>query len=749
MRKILGLSAFFHDAAAALVVDGDIVAAAQEERFSRRKNDDRFPSQSIACCLREGGLTEADLDAVVFYDKPILKFVRSVETWLTVAPRGARSFVQALPQWVGGRLNIEGTVREQLPRLRSTCPILFTTHHQAHAASAFYPSPFDQAAILTVDGVGEYATTTIARGNGNAIELLQELRFPHSLGLLYSAFTAYCGFHVNSGEYKLMGLAPYGEPTYVDRIRDQLLDLKADGSFRLNLDFFSFMEGQSMTHPRFYDLFGGRPRYPSEPIETRHLNVARSIQTVTEDILLRLARHAREVTGATHLCMAGGVALNCVANGLILREKIFDRLWIQPAAGDAGAALGAALAAWYQPPEGPSPARTLSVPDSMKGAGLGPSFTDSDIEPLLKEVGAVYRRLDDSSFIPTVAQLLADQKVVGWVQGRMEFGPRALGNRSILGDARSPRMQSVMNLKIKFRESFRPFAPLVLLERVADYFELTEPSPYMLLVAPVRPELRNPPSPGSTGLDRVRHPHSSLPAVTHVDYSARIQTVDPRTHPLLHQLLSEFNKVTGCGVLVNTSFNIRGEPIICTPADAFRCFLRTEMDALVVGHYLLLRADQPRQTVEGADRVRVEELEPARPSGVDGPKLREQPSEWRKFVAVWVAAGSLLLYFLHRRHPSTFSSWLYLQGALLAVLAVGMVRPRWFRLPYRAVTIATFHVGKPISQVVLRVFYWVLLTPFGWILRAFGHVPLPLHRDPAASTYWSTAPPLRGLRRPA
>ena len=749
MRKILGLSAFYHDAAAALVVDGEIIAAAQEERFSRRKNDDRFPAQAIAYCLREGGLTEADLDAVVFYDKPILKFVRSVETWLTVAPRGARSFVQALPQWVGGRLNIEGTVREHLPRLRPTCPLLFTTHHQAHAASAFYPSPFDQAAILTVDGVGEYATTTIARGNGNAIELLQELRFPHSLGLLYSAFTAYCGFHVNSGEYKLMGLAPYGEPTYADLIRDQLLDLKADGSFRLNLDFFSFMEGQSMTHPRFHDLLGGRPRHPSEPIETRHLNVARSIQTVTEDILLRLARHAREATGATHLCMAGGVALNCVANGLILREKIFDRLWIQPAAGDAGAALGAALAAWYQPPEGPAPVRIPSAPDSMKGAALGPGFTDSDIEPLLKEVGAVYRRLDDTSFVPTVAQLLADQKVVGWVQGRMEFGPRALGNRSILGDARSPRMQSVMNLKIKFRESFRPFAPLVLLERVADYFELTEPSPYMLLVAPVRPGLRNPPSPGATGLDRVRHPHSSLPAVTHVDYSARIQTVDARTHPLLHRLLREFEKITGCGVLVNTSFNIRGEPIICTPADAHRCFLKTEMDALVMGHFLLLRADQPRPAVERADRVRVEELEPVPPSSVDGPKLREQPSEWRKFVVVWVAAVSLVLYLVHHRHPSTFRSWPFLQGVLLVVLGVGMLRPRWFRKPYRAVTIATFHVGKPISQVVLRVFYWVLLTPFGWILKSFGHVPLPLQRDPAASTYWSAAPPLRGLRRPA
>lgn len=385
----------------------------------------------------------------------------------------------------------------------------------------------------------------------------------------------------------------------------------------------------------------------------------------------------------------------------------------------------------------------------MKGAALGPGIVDDDIGPLLNDAGAVYRRLTESSLVPTVAQLLADQKVVGWVQGRMEFGPRALGNRSILGDARSPKMQSVMNLKIKFRESFRPFAPLVLLERVADYFELTEPSPYMLIVAPVRRELRNPPSSEASGLDRVRHPHSAIPAVTHVDYSARIQTVDSQTNPLLHRLLSEFEKFTGCGVLVNTSFNIRGEPIICTPADAYRCFLRTEMDALVVGHYLLLRADQPRQTVEGADRVRVEELEPTQSRSGDGPKLREQPSEWRKFVAVWVAAASLLLYFLHHRHPLKLPFWPHLQGALLLILAIGMVRPRWFRRPYRAVTIATYHVGKPISQVVLRIFFWVLLTPFGWILRAFGHVPLPLRRDPAASTYWTPPPPLRGLRRPA
>jgi carbamoyltransferase len=594
MRHILGLSAFYHDAAAALLRDGEIIAAAQEERFSRRKNDERFPGQAVAYCLKEAGLEQGELDAVVFYDKPITKFARMLETFLAVAPWGFRSFVEVIPSWLAEKLNLRQTIREALPGLAKSCPILFTEHHQAHAASAFYPSPFSEAAILTIDGVGEYATTTLSSGAGDVIEVLKEMRFPHSLGLLYSAFTAYCGFRVNSGEYKLMGLAPYGEPVYAQRIFDELLDLKADGSFRLNLDYFSFLYRFRMTNERFDQLFEGPPRAPEAPLEQRHLNVARSVQVVTEEIVLRLARHAREVTGQRHLCMAGGVALNCVANGKILREKIFDRIWIQPAAGDSGAALGAALAVWHaQKPasENPRLGRKPLAGDSMKGSLLGPHFSDAEIEKALRESGAVFERLNDAQWLEQVAEHLAREKVVGWVQGRMEFGPRALGNRSILGDPRSPRMQSMMNLKVKFRESFRPFAPVVRAERVGEYFEMEGESPYMLLVAPVREALRR--SSKGRGLDRLKEVRSTLPAVTHVDYSARIQTVSREQNELLYRLLEAFEQKTGCGVLVNTSFNVRGEPIVCTPADAYRCFLRTEMDYLVIGRFILDRARQP------------------------------------------------------------------------------------------------------------------------------------------------------------
>jgi carbamoyltransferase len=595
MRWILGLSAYYHDSAAALLRDGHIVAAAQEERFSRAKNDHRFPHHAAAFCLRRAQITLGDLDAVVFYDKPIVKFGRMLETYLALAPRGLVSWVRTLPGWLAEKLNLRSTLRHELSALPDGCPVLFTQHHQAHAASAFYPSPFQEAALLSVDGVGEWATTTIGVGRDKEIKLLKELRFPHSLGLLYSAFTAYCGFRVNSGEYKLMGLAPYGEPRFAPLIRERLLDLREDGSFWLNLDYFDLLHATHITNQRFHQLFGGPPRAPEAPIESRHLDAARSIQTVAEEMMLRLARHARALTGLPNLCLAGGVALNCVANGRILREQVFDRVWIQPAAGDAGGALGAALCAWFSQTQSERQ-RSPTSRDDMQGAFLGPEFSESEIETTLRAHGAVYRRLDDEELLDRTVQLLCEEKVVGWFQGRMEYGPRALGNRSILGDPRSPRLQSVMNLKVKFRESFRPFAPVVRRERVADYFELDQESPYMLIVAPIQPSLRLPlPNTQVEGLDRLKQIRSTLPAITHVDFSARIQTVSANDNPRLDRLLRKFEQATGCAVLVNTSFNVRGEPVVCSPDDAYRCFVNTEMDYLVMHNFLLARNEQPRE----------------------------------------------------------------------------------------------------------------------------------------------------------
>ena len=597
MLHVLGLSAYYHDAATALLRESEIVAAAQEERFSRKKNDERFPRQAVEFCLHFAGISAEQLDAVVFYDKPITKFTRMLETYLTVAPRGLTTFPRVLPGWLGEKLNLRKTIRAELPGLRADCPILFTEHHQAHAASAYYPSPFEEAAILTIDGVGEWATTTIGRGQGDTIEPLLELRFPHSLGLLYSAFTAYCGFRINSGEYKLMGLAPYGEPRFVQTIYDHLIDVQPDGSFWLNLEYFDFLFRFRMANEKFHALFGGPARAPEAPVETRHMDVARSIQVVTEEILLKLARHARALTGSKNLCLAGGVALNCVANGRHQREGIFERLWIQPAAGDAGGALGAALAVAAEMRQRTGQRRIAKQGDAMSGGLLGPEFSDSEIETVLRAHGAIYERLDADALLGRTVELLQQEKVVGWVQGRMEFGPRALGNRSILGDPRSAKMQSVMNLKVKFRESFRPFAPIVLRERVADYFEMDGDSPYMLLVAPVRESLRTPVAATATGLDRLKQLRSTIPAVTHVDYSARIQTVDDRRNPRLHALLKLWGQATGCAVLVNTSFNVRGEPIVCTPDDAYRCFVNTEMDYLILGNFVLERTAQPQQTV--------------------------------------------------------------------------------------------------------------------------------------------------------
>ncbi|MCF7763142.1 MAG: carbamoyltransferase [Verrucomicrobia bacterium] len=598
MRSILGISAYYHDSAACLLIDGEIVAAAQEERFSRKKNDEVFPARAVEFCLDFGGIASRDLDAVVFYDKPLTKFARVLETYLAVAPAGLRTFPKVLPSWLSEKLNLRGTIREEIPGLAAGCPILFTEHHQAHAASAFYPSPFSEAAILTVDGVGEWATTTIGSGQGDRIDLLKELRFPHSLGLLYSAFTAYCGFRVNSGEYKLMGLAPYGEPTHVAALYEHLIEVKEDGSFWLNLEYFDFLRTFTMTGDRFHRLFGGPPRKPDEPLIQRHMDIARSIQEVTQTIMIRLARHARELTGHSNLCMAGGVALNCVANGFIQRENLFDHIWIQPAAGDAGAAVGAAFAVWHSDPErakSPDTRVTQSGGDRMKGALLGPEFSDEQVRSVLEVHQASYEWLDEELLFARTIELLRMEKVVGWVQGRMEFGPRALGNRSILGDPRSPHIQSVMNLKVKFRESFRPFAPAILRDRVADYFDLKTDSPYMLFVAPVQGRLRLPVDESVTGLERLKQIRSSVPAITHVDGSARIQTVGPDSNPRFFRLLTLFEEQTGCPMLVNTSFNVRGEPIVCTPDDAYRCFVNTEMDYLVIGNFLLDRSKQPHQ----------------------------------------------------------------------------------------------------------------------------------------------------------
>ncbi len=593
MKAILGLSAYYHDSAAALVVDGRIVAAAQEERFSRVKHDHRFPVQAVGYCLGEAGLKPGDIDHVVFYEKPFLKFERLLETYLAVAPAGFRSFLMAMPLWIREKLRLPGEMSAGLGHGYSK-RYVFPEHHESHAASAFFPSPFEEAAILTIDGVGEWATATLGHGSGNRITLSHEMRFPHSLGLLYSAFTYFCGFKVNSGEYKLMGLAPFGEPRYKDLILGKLIDLKGDGSFRMDLSYFNYCAGLTMTSRKFDRLFGGPPRRPESPITQRECDLAASIQGVTEEIMLRMAIHLHGLTGSRNLCLAGGVALNCVGNGRLLRESPFERLWIQPASGDAGGALGAALFVWHQLLEN---ARTPQLPDGQRASLLGPAYAAGVTEGLLRERKAVYRRFRDGDGLAgEVARHIADGKVVGWMQGRMEFGPRALGARSILGDARNPKMQSLMNQKIKFRESFRPFAPIVLRERADEYFELGPgvESPYMLLVAPVRGDKRVAATgDGAKGLDRIHGVRSVVPAITHVDYSARIQTVDRERNPRLFSLMEAFAGLTGCPVMINTSFNVRGEPVVCTPAEAYHCFMATNIDVLVIDDFLLLKEEQP------------------------------------------------------------------------------------------------------------------------------------------------------------
>ena len=596
--NILGISAYYHDSAACLVRDGTIVAAAQEERFSRKKHDARFPGHAIRSCLDEAGIGLAAVDHVVFYDKPLIKFERLLETYLAYAPSGFRSFLSAMPVWLKEKLFLKDLLRKSLAELGgievgALPPLLFTQHHQAHAASAFYPSPFERAAVLCMDGVGEWATTSLWVGEGNRLTPHWEIQFPHSLGLLYSAFTYFCGFKVNSGEYKLMGLAPYGEPRYKDLILERLLALKEDGTFRMDMRYFNYANGLTMTNQRFAKLFGGPPRRPESPVTQREMDLATSIQAVTEEVVLRLGRTVHRETGIDQLCLAGGVALNCVANGRLLREGPFKDIWVQPAAGDAGGALGAALSVWHEYLDRP---RTCTGQDQMRGSYLGPAFSNEQIEAYLHGAGIPYHRLDDEALMPRLAELLDAGHVVGWFQGRMEFGPRALGGRSLLGDPRSPRMQSVMNLKIKYRESFRPFAPAVLAERVSDWFQFQGASPYMLMVAPVLESRRIPMTAEQQalfGIDKLNVPRSEIPAVTHVDYSARLQTVHRETNPRFHRLLAAFAARTGCPLLINTSFNVRGEPIVGTPEDAYRCFMRTEMDTLVLENCLLYKTEQP------------------------------------------------------------------------------------------------------------------------------------------------------------
>jgi len=595
--RILGISAYYHDSAAALIVDGNLVGAAQEERFTRKKHDSSFPVKAVEYCLDEAGIKLADVDYVAFYDKPFLKFERLLETYLAFAPRGLNSFRMAMPLWLKEKLFQKTLLRDEMKKWQPDFDwhkrLLFGEHHQSHAASAFFPSPFEEAAVLCMDGVGEWATTSLGFGQGNRLEMLKEIHFPHSLGLLYSAFTYYTGFKVNSGEYKVMGLAPYGEPRFKDTILNNIVDLKEDGTFRLDQSYFDYCTGLRMTNEKFAALFGGPARKPDELLNQKHMDLAASVQAVTEEIVVRLARSVKKDTGARNICLAGGVALNCVANGKLLRENVFDGIWVQPAAGDAGGAVGAAYAAYHGFMG--QPRKLNGHMDGMAGSYLGPVFEDDEIAERLTKAGAKFTRLTHEQMIDQTAQALADEKAIGWMQGRMEFGPRSLGARSILGDARSPTMQKTLNLKVKYRESFRPFAPAVLREDLGKYFDIKTDSPYMLMVAPVNEERRRPMTAEEEalfGIDKLNVPRSDIPAVTHIDYSARIQTVHKETNPDFHALLEAFKAKTGSSVVVNTSFNVRGEPIVCTPEDAWRCFMGSEIEVLVIGNCFLRKEDQ-------------------------------------------------------------------------------------------------------------------------------------------------------------
>jgi carbamoyltransferase len=717
----LGISAFYHDSAASLIHDGRIVAAAQEERFTRKKHDHRFPEQAIAYCLSEGGISAGDISYVSFYDKPFLKFERLLETYISFSPAGLQSYMKAMPLWLKEKLWMGDSIRNSLPAYAGE--IYYPEHHQSHAASAFFPSPFEEAAFITMDGVGEWATASWGTGKGNKIDLHSELHFPHSLGLLYTAFTYYTGFKVNNGEYKVMGLAPYGTPKYAQTIYENLIDLRDDGSFRLDMDYFNYCQGLTMTSERFHKLFGGPPRKPESEITQREMDLAASVQAVTEEVMLRTARHVRKETGLHNLCLAGGVALNCVANGKILREGIFDDIWIQPAAGDAGGSLGAALFVWYQILENQRTSDGLH--DLQQGSYLGPEWNDGQIESWLDAEGYPHIKMDEKGIIDTVAGEIADGRVIGWFSGRMEFGPRALGNRSIIGDARSETMQSIINLKIKYRESFRPFAPSVLVEDVDVFFDIDRPSPYMLLVAPVAEDHRKFPAGDEEklfGLQKLRIPRSDIPAVTHVDYSSRLQTVSAEDNPRYHSLISRFKDKTGYGIVINTSFNVRGEPIVCNPEDAYMCFMRTEMDTLALGNFLLKKEDQPVLDIEA------ESLDSKRTKG-----KAEDIRELRKFGFVMAGSFTVIsaILFIKGSGLLPFSACLSAVFLISASLFPGILRPIerfWMKL--------ASIMGSIMSRILLTLVYFLAVVPTGFLLRIFGMKPLKLDFDTSKKTYW-------------
>jgi carbamoyltransferase len=732
---ILGISAFYHDSAAALIRDDTLIAAAQEERFTRIKHDYRFPNHAIDYCLKEGEISPSDLKYVAFYDKPFLKFERILESYLHYAPRGIHSFIKAIPVWIKQKIWIKSLIREALPGFAGE--ILFPEHHRSHAASAFFPSPFSDAAIITTDGVGEWTTTSVGFGRGNSITLLQELRFPHSLGMLYSAFTYYTGFKVNSGEYKVMGLAPYGEPKYVRTILDQLIDVKQDGSFHLNLDYFNFPVGLTMTNRKFHRLFGGPPREPESRLSQKEMDLARSVQEVTELILERMSRHAKAQTGSDYLVLAGGVALNCVANGKLLRETDYKDIWVQPAASDAGGALGAALSVYYEYLE--QPRKIEHGHDSLQGSYLGPEFSDSEIREFLDRYHIPSHHLSDAEVIKETAALLAEGKVVGWFQGRMEFGPRALGARSILGDPRSPGMQKKMNLKIKFRESFRPFAPSILLEAVGKYFQFDRPSPYMLFVADVAEDKCLEVSKEEEqlfGIDKLNVVRSEIPAVTHVDYSARLQTVDGQTNAKYRALLTEFASKTGCPLLVNTSFNVRGEPIVCTPLDAYKCFMRTEMDNLVLGNYILHKTEQPK-TIPGIsweDGFSQGRFTAKESKIMDKSKFKDR-KEWRKF-GIGLSIILIMLGTIQWIMGKSLFPMVYLTAGIVLVSAFlfpVILKPLFILFSYIGLVL-----GWVMTRVILSAFFFLVLTPIGLLSRLVGKRYLQMGFGTAETTYWKT-----------
>ena len=740
ISNILGISAYYHDSAAALLKDGEVTAAAQQERFSRRKHDARFPGEAIRYCLETGNLRLHELDRIVFYDKPLIKFERLLETYLSYAPRGFRSFAASMPIWLKEKLYLKSVLKTELAQLgdcelKELPPLLFTEHHQSHAASAFFFSPFERAAVLCLDGVGEWATTSTWLGNGANLDPLWEIDFPHSLGLLYSAFTYFTGFRVNSGEYKLMGLAPYGEPKYVDLILDKLVDLKEDGTFRLDMQYFNYCTGLTMTNSRFDELFGGPPRKPESDLTQREMDIAASIQVVTEEIVLRLANTLHEETGEENLCLAGGVALNCVANGRLQREGPYENIWIQPAAGDAGGALGAAAVAWHAYDNQPRKLNGNSGPaaDRMHGSYLGPNYSPEQIRAELDALGAKYTVLDDDTLLSTTAELLADENVIGWFQGRMEFGPRALGGRSIIGDPRSAEMQSVMNLKIKYRESFRPFAPSVLWERVSDYFEQDAPSPYMLIVAPVREELKvalTDEQEQLFGLEKLKHRRSELPAITHVDYSARVQTVHRETNPRYHGLLKAFEQITGCGVLVNTSFNVRGEPVVCSPTDAYRCFMRTEMDYLAVGNFVLSKQEQPAWEDDATGKASLGSTEMADDHII--PELDRKGL--RQFgLTTGAAVGAIFGLFFPWMLNLDWPAWPWVIAAGLGSLS--LIRPVWLRWVYRGWMRFGLLASRVMTPLVLGIVFFVMIAPMAMVMRVMGKDPMQRALDPKQKSY--------------